>query len=186
MKIGHLNPTNAMKNKPTLLVKAIFALTSCSVFSGCASIISDTEYSVAIGTFVPDAKFIVKDERSGSIVHMGTAPQSVVLSSSSGFFQGAKYRIEMEKDGYQKSYHYLNADVDPWYFGNLIFGGLIGLAIVDPLTGAMWKLPEHVTVGLYPSSLQKERISEDTTLPVQKPLVKRSAKGVKHELPSQH
>lgn len=25
-----------------------------------------------------------------------------------------------------------------WYVGNVVFGGLIGLLIVDPATGAMW------------------------------------------------
>jgi hypothetical protein len=38
----------------------------------------------------------------------------------------------------------LTADIDGWYFGNLLFGGLIGILIVDPATGAMWKLPENV------------------------------------------
>ncbi|HEY5968354.1 MAG TPA: hypothetical protein VIU35_10260, partial [Chitinophagaceae bacterium] len=27
-----------------------------------------------------------------------------------------------------------------WYFGNLLIGGLIGLLIVDPATGAMYRL----------------------------------------------
>lgn len=27
-----------------------------------------------------------------------------------------------------------------WYLGNVVFGGLIGLLIVDPLTGAMYNL----------------------------------------------
>jgi hypothetical protein len=30
--------------------------------------------------------------------------------------------------------------LDGWYIGNIIFGGLIGFLIVDPATGAMWKL----------------------------------------------
>lgn len=32
--------------------------------------------------------------------------------------------------------------MDGWYVGNIIFGGLIGLLLVDPITGAMWKLPD--------------------------------------------
>ena len=31
--------------------------------------------------------------------------------------------------------------------GNLVFGGLIGYIIVDPLTGAMWKLDERFVVN---------------------------------------
>lgn len=33
-----------------------------------------------------------------------------------------------------------------WYIGNLLFGGIIGLLIVDPATGAMWTLiPRKLT-----------------------------------------
>jgi hypothetical protein len=35
-----------------------------------------------------------------------------------------------------------------WYFGNILFGGLIGMLAVDPLTGAMYVLPETVTQSL--------------------------------------
>ncbi|MBK9107742.1 MAG: hypothetical protein IPM92_05015 [Saprospiraceae bacterium] len=27
-----------------------------------------------------------------------------------------------------------------WYWGNILFGGLLGILIIDPITGAMYKL----------------------------------------------
>ncbi len=42
----------------------------------------------------------------------------------------------------------IKAGVDGWYIGNIIFGGLIGWLIVGPLTGAMYALPESVTVEM--------------------------------------
>lgn len=36
----------------------------------------------------------------------------------------------------------LQANLNPWYFGNLLFGGFIGFLIVDPATGAMWKIED--------------------------------------------
>ncbi|MDR1896957.1 MAG: hypothetical protein LBR10_09235, partial [Prevotellaceae bacterium] len=30
--------------------------------------------------------------------------------------------------------------IDGWYFGNLLLGGWPGMLIIDPLTGAMWKI----------------------------------------------
>jgi len=30
--------------------------------------------------------------------------------------------------------------VNGWYFGNILLGGLIGMLIVDPATGAMYRL----------------------------------------------
>jgi hypothetical protein len=39
--------------------------------------------------------------------------------------------------------------VNGWYVGNVIFGGLVGFLIVDPLTGAMWVLePKDVKESL--------------------------------------
>lgn len=72
----------------------------------------------------------------------------VTLSASNGFFQPAKYQIEFSKKGVAPQVVPLTADIDGWYFGNVIFGGILGLLIVDPATGAMWKLPENVNASM--------------------------------------
>jgi len=39
---------------------------------------------------------------------------------------------------------------NPWYIGNLLFGGVLGMVIVDPLTGSMWRFEEKdISVKLY-------------------------------------
>jgi len=38
--------------------------------------------------------------------------------------------------------------ISGWYWGNILFGGLIGMLIVDPITGAMYKLPKNTNVSL--------------------------------------
>ncbi len=59
----------------------------------------------------------------------------------------------------------LEAGVNGWYFGNIIFGVLLGILIVDPATGAMWKIhQDSIAVNLYPdtpeghSELEKEEV----------------------------
>jgi hypothetical protein len=43
----------------------------------------------------------------------------------------------------------VGSKVEGWYWGNILFGGLIGMIIVDPATGAMYKLDtEAVDVSL--------------------------------------
>jgi hypothetical protein len=37
-----------------------------------------------------------------------------------------------------------------WYFGNLVFGGLIGMVIVDPLTGATFDFPSRLKLSATP------------------------------------
>jgi hypothetical protein len=55
--------------------------------------------------------------------------------------------------GYDSHTAAIRRGVDGWYIGgNLVFGGLIGWLIVDPLTGAMWTLQKDVNVTLTPAS----------------------------------
>jgi hypothetical protein len=52
----------------------------------------------------------------------------------------------------------VDSRINGWYVGNIVFGGLIGWLIVDPLTGAMWALDaEHVNGTL------AERVAMDET-----------------------
>jgi len=46
----------------------------------------------------------------------------------------------------------VRADIDGWYFANILFGGLIGMLIVDPITGKMWKLPPQAIANLSPTT----------------------------------
>jgi hypothetical protein len=44
------------------------------------------------------------------------------------------------KEGFEEQTVTVDTKVGGWYIGNFLFGGLIGLLIVDPATGAMWTL----------------------------------------------
>ena len=46
----------------------------------------------------------------------------------------------MTYKGTEKRTINLECSVNGWYFGNLLIGGLIGMLIIDPATGAMYKL----------------------------------------------
>jgi len=68
--------------------------------------------------------------------------------------------LEVEKPGYQKGEINITATVNGWYFGNFIFGGLLGLLIIDPITGAMYTLsPKDAEVVLQQdhASIQKDQ-----------------------------
>lgn len=127
--------------------------------SGCASIVSESRYPVSINSNVPEAVVVVKN-RYGNEVHRTFTPAMVTLSSDDGFFKKAKYVIEFEKEGYTSSTQSLSASLDGWYIGNIIFGGLIGWLIVDPATGAMWKLPETAYGGLAVDPQYQAKVSE--------------------------
>lgn len=116
------------------LVVAIGAL----ALTGCASIVSKSDWPVSVTSASPGVAFTVKNENGVAVTH-GTTPAVVVLSSHGGYFSGADYTIECAGGTTP-----LASRLNGWYVGNVVFGGLIGLLIVDPATGAMWKLPEMV------------------------------------------
>lgn len=117
------------------------------LFSGCASIVSDSTYPVEVKSIPSGRDFKIRDKR-GKIVHTGVTPEVVNLKSGAGYFTKAEYSIEIDPGLLLP----IKSSFDTWYLGNIIFGGLIGMLIVDPLSGAMWKLPESVE-GKIPRSM---------------------------------
>jgi hypothetical protein len=122
--------------------------------SGCASIIKGGGAEpVSIRSNPPDAEVKIYDATSGAQITSGKTPALVQLAKSKGFFQGGKYRVVIEKPGFEKREVFIDSHVSGWYVGgNLLFGGLIGWLIVDPGTGAMWTLDEQVDVQLSPAA----------------------------------
>ena len=74
--------------------------------------------------------------------------RSVALTEGEAYFHAKSYNITFSKPGYAQQYAVVKANLSGWYFGNILFGGLIGILIVDPITGKMWKLPTDVTANL--------------------------------------
>ncbi len=128
--------------------------------AGCASIVSNSQYPVIINS-QPNPVDITIVDRSGRTVHTGQTPTTVTLVAGAGYFKGQNYTVTFKKDGYAAHTAQIGRGVDGWYIaGNLFFGGPIGWFIVDPLTGAMWKLDEEVSATLtrQTSSLPRENI----------------------------
>ncbi len=133
-----------MKNKYKVFVTLAV---SSVLLSGCASIISSSDWPVAIAS-TPDAASFTVTNKNGTKIHSGTTPQTVTLKSGAGFFESEKYTLHFIKDGFQEKTASLDTNMNGWYFGNLLFGGIIGMLIIDPATGAMYKLPEKMNVGM--------------------------------------
>lgn len=117
-------------------------------FSGCASIVSDSSYPVTINASPEGVRYKIKNAKRGYDVMAGVTPATISLSAENGFFSKASYLVTFEKPGYESVTLPLKAGMDGWYIGNLLFGGILGFLIIDPATGAMWKLEDHVQVAL--------------------------------------
>jgi hypothetical protein len=126
----------------------LFLLTAVSLCSSCASIVSHSRWPVAINSMPVGAKVVIKN-RAGQEVFSGVTPAATTLKSGAGFFQSESYTLTFSRDGFETKTSILSSKLNGWYFGNLFIGGLIGMLIVDPATGAMYRLDQkEVQVAL--------------------------------------
>jgi len=123
--------------KTKILLNTAGAL-AATLLVGCASIIDGGDKTITFKSSPPDAKVTVYNVKTGEAIASGTTPASIVLSRKSGYFQPAHYRVTIVKDGYKPYEVSVNSTINGWYAGNLVFGGLLGILIIDPATGAMW------------------------------------------------
>lgn len=82
---------------------------------------------------------MVWDDR-GLVIFKRDTPTQLTLSTGTAYFHGHDYVVLFTKEGFEGRKILISSSVNGWYFGNIIFGGLIGMLIVDPLTGAMWTI----------------------------------------------
>ena len=105
--------------------------------SNCASIIHGPTQSVDITSQPAGAKIMINDH------FMGTTPKTLYLRRK-GFMKGEpkgnkEYATKIELDGFYPYEFKIKRQMDGWFLGNLIFGGLIGIAI-DAGNGSMYRL----------------------------------------------
>ncbi len=127
------------------LVAVSFLLLAFNV--GCASIIAGSSQVVYI-TSNPDGAQIEIISKGGQVIHRTRTPTSIELKRGRGYFLGADLTARAQAEGYEEKEVRIPSRICAWYWGNIIFGGLIGMLIVDPLTGAMYTFPEEVHIDL--------------------------------------
>lgn len=128
--------------------------------SGCATIVHNGPRAIQVSSTPVGAHVSIYD-RSERLVEANTTPFIAQLSSGAGYFKSQEYRLFFELPGYQSVNVNLESKISGWYWGNLVFGGLIGMLIVDPLTGAMYNLtPEQIQQPLSPAQAQLIRLGK--------------------------
>ncbi|MGC4034872.1 MAG: hypothetical protein QM764_02850 [Chitinophagaceae bacterium] len=126
-----------------LSIKSFAAICSVLLLSGCATIISGTKYPLHIRTDPKDARISVTN-RKGKTIFEGKSPAEIKVRSGAGYFVPAKYYVKLSSPGFSERTVEVDFKFNGWYVGNLLIGGGIGMIIVDPLTGGMWKIKDPV------------------------------------------
>ena len=133
----------------SMLICSLGILVALLIVS-CATIIHGSRQSVTLNS-VPSGVNVI---RQGA--HIATTPAVVELPRNS-----TNVILTFEKDGYEPVEIILNRKVDGWIVGNIVFGGLIGLA-VDFISGAAYKLsPSEVNAALKELKAQGFDINEN-------------------------
>lgn len=112
-----------------------FAITALCVpmilFTSCATIINGTRQNVCISSEPTNADVWVDQ------LYVGKSPVIVSLARNENHF------VHLELEGYVPFELSIQRGVSGWFFGNILFGGFIGIA-VDAISGGMYKLtPEQ-------------------------------------------
>lgn len=129
----------------------ISALIVTFLFSGCASIIHGPIQTVDFNSQPTGAKITIDGK------DYGTTPKSVDLRRK-GRLRGESeekisYNVKIELEGYYPYELKVKREMDGWFVGNIIFGGLIGI-IIDAANGSMYKLtPDQVIATLGKSTV---------------------------------
>lgn len=113
--------------------------------SGCASMVSKTDSTTYIETVPEKACCVLHGQDFKRVVN---TPDSIALPANA-----APITVSCTADGYRPTTATLDTKADGWIFGNILFGGLIGLA-VDAGRGAGFKYPPKFTVVLEPEEFK--------------------------------
>lgn len=118
------------------------------VFSGCASIINGTTQEVGFSSSPTGAKICVDNQQCGN------TPRVFNLKRKENHI------VRLELEGYQPYETTLSRQVSGWVWGNVLFGGLVGLA-VDAISGGIYKLTPEQINGTLLTTQVSESIQED-------------------------
>lgn len=123
----------------THLKRLFFVIPVILLFPGCASIVSKSSWPFSVTTEPEGARVSITNKR-GREVFRGKTPVAMKLKSGAGFFAKESYTITLQLNGYETKKINIECKLNGWYFGNILIGGLLGFLIIDPATGAMYKL----------------------------------------------
>ncbi len=139
-------------NKCFYLMKGgILLFCALVMLSSCCTLFCKGKYPLMINS-EPDGAAITITNNKGMEVFNGNTPTTVTLKSSSGFFKKAEYTVKITYPGYDDKTVMVSSKIKGSYFWNLLGGGLIGMLVVDPASGKMWKLDtKYINVPLVPT-----------------------------------
>lgn len=131
-------------------IKFIAITLTFLLLTSCASIIHGSSQSVTFNSQPPGATITIDGKEYGK------TPQTISLKRK-GRVKGENsskksYDVKVFLEGYYSYDIKINREMDGWFIGNILFGGIIGI-IVDASNGSMYKLtPDQIIAQMNKST----------------------------------
>jgi hypothetical protein len=135
-----------MKTKHQLLFICIIGIILTST-CGCSTLTTGTSQSVTVNTD-PTGAVCTLSRKGTAIAVVNPTPGTVSVDKSKNDIS-----VLCKKDGYEEGAGVFDSKFQGMTFGNILFGGLIGLAI-DAGSGAINKYPSMLTISMIPSEFK--------------------------------
>lgn len=138
-----------------IIHRLLVCVLAAALLPGCASIVSKSSWPFSVQTEPSGAQVSITNKK-GIEIFTGRTPTLAKLKSGAGFFAKESYIVLLTMDGYEQKKINVECKLNGWYFGNILLGGVIGMLIVDPATGAMYRLDND---GVYETMTAKTATS---------------------------
>lgn len=131
------------------IIRSAAVVALAAACGACSTIVEGTDQTVTVATDPSGATCELS--RGGQIIGVvNPTPGSILVDKSAD-----NISVICSKEGYQDASGTLTSEFEGMTFGNILFGGIIGVA-VDASSGAMNQYPSSITVRLV-----KEEPAED-------------------------
>lgn len=140
-----------MINKFKLLLLSSLCLVS---LTNCATIMHGTTQSIGISSNPSDADVWVDNQ------FVGSTPMIVNMSRKNNHI------VTIALEGYHPYEAVFSKQLSGWVFGNVVFGGIIGLA-VDVISGGIYRLtPEQVQAEMHSKNIAYSKNSQESYIAI--------------------
>jgi len=132
----------------------IVSLIASASLTSCATIVTGSRQKIEICSNPADANVWIDN------FCYGKTPMIAELTRDSNHF------VRIELDGFMPYEVCLTKNLNGWFFGNILLGGIIGI-VVDATTGAMYKLtPDQIHTNLCDCGVVHSKRSKDSCIAV--------------------
>lgn len=123
----------------------LLAMAACLALEGCATLVTGNSQTLTLDTQPPGASCLFK--RDGSTIGaVNPTPGSISVDKSYKDID-----VVCSKEGYRDAAGRVGSSFQPMTFGNVLFGGLVGI-VIDAASGAVMQYEPTLTIVLVPAS----------------------------------